>query len=206
MPGFYPQGRYDLAGFCVAVVEEEELINGSGIEAGDQLLAVASSGVHSNGFSLVRRVLSDADIDLHQPQPHLDGLTAADALLLPTLLYAPLLQLLRQRAIPVRGMAHITGGGLPENMPRCLPEGLQARVNTQSWQRPALFQWLQELGQISERDMWHTFNLGVGFVLAVEPAMADHGLSCIAAAGFHGWRMGLVEKGQDGVVGLPDGA
>jgi phosphoribosylformylglycinamidine cyclo-ligase len=206
MPGFYPQGRYDLAGFCVAVVEEEELINGSGIEAGDQLLAVASSGVHSNGFSLVRRVLSDAGIDLHQPQPHLDGLTAADALLLPTLLYAPLLQLLRQRAIPVRGMAHITGGGLPENMPRCLPEGLQARVNTQSWKRPALFEWLQELGQIPERDMWHTFNLGVGFVLAVEPAMADHGLSCIAAAGFKGWRMGLVEKGPYGVAGLPDGA
>ena len=206
MPGFYPQGRYDLAGFCVAVVEEDELIDGSGIAAGDQLLAVASSGVHSNGFSLVRRVLSDAGIDLHQPQPHLDGRTAADALLRPTLLYAPLMKMLRQKGIPVRGVAHITGGGLPENLPRCLPEGLQAKVNTQSWQRPALFQWLQELGQIPERDLWHTFNLGVGFVLAVEPAMVDHGLSCIAAAGFQGWRMGSVEKGANQVVGLPEGA
>ncbi|MFZ4804230.1 MAG: phosphoribosylformylglycinamidine cyclo-ligase [Synechococcus lacustris] len=206
MPGFYPPGRYDLAGFCVAVVEEDERIDGRQIQAGDQLLAVASSGVHSNGFSLVRRILKDHQIDLHAPQAELGGASAADALLRPTFLYASLVKALLQGGVELHGMAHITGGGLPENLPRCLPEGLGARLDPLSWERPALFRWLQALGEIPERDLWHTFNLGVGYVLVLPTTAVDAALAVVAASGFQGWHLGVVEAQSSGVNGLPAGA
>ena len=206
MPGFYSAGRYDLAGFCVAVVEEDELIDGKQVVAGDRLIAVASSGVHSNGFSLVRRVLSDNHIDLHAPQDALAGATAANALLEPTLLYAPLVKALRASGLPLHAMAHITGGGLPENLPRCLPKGLRALVDPNSWQRPALFSWLQQLGQIPETDLWHTFNLGVGFVLVLPEVAVAPCLELISSLGMAGWPLGEVEIGPAGVAGLPNGA
>jgi len=206
MPGFYGAGRYDLAGFCVAVVEADLLIDGRRIVPGDRIVAVASSGVHSNGFSLVRRILKDCSIDLHSPQAELGGESAADALLRPTYLYAPLVKALLQAGIKPHGMAHITGGGLPENLPRCLPEGLGAQLDPQSWERPPLFRWLQKLGEIPEKDLWHTFNLGVGYVLVLPAPAVAPALAVVAACGFQAWPLGSVEAHCSGVNGLPAGA
>ena len=205
MPGFYPAGRYDLAGFCVAVIEREELIDGSRIRAGDQLLAVASSGVHSNGFSLVRRILEDQAVDLHAKQSELDGDSAAEALLRPTHLYAPLVKSLLRSGLDLHGMAHITGGGLPENLPRCLPAGLAADVDVNSWDRPALFRWLQRLGDVPEKDLWHTFNLGIGLILVLPADQVDAAVSQSAACGLRSWVCGEVTNGH-GVLGLPASA
>ncbi len=203
MPGFYGPGRYDLAGFCVAVVEADALIDGSRIEAGDRILAVASSGVHSNGFSLVRRILDD------QRQHH--GL-AADAplpgeerpiievLLHPTRLYAELVQALLGAKIPVHGMAHITGGGLPENLPRCLPPGLHGAIDPCSWPRPPIFRWLQDAGEVPEPDLWNTFNLGVGFCLVLPAAATDRALEICHQSGHPAWVLGEVGSGA-----LPSG-
>lgn len=206
MPGFYPQGRYDLAGFCLAVVEEERLIDGRGIRAGHVLVAVASSGVHSNGFSLVRRILQTCGIEAAAPCPALGGTTPADALLEPTHLYGGLVKALIQAGQAPLGMAHITGGGLPENLPRCLPEGLAARVDPGSWERPLLFRWLQQQGEIPEADLWHTFNLGIGLVLVVPCEGLEATLAVVGQAGFVGWRLGEVIEGPRRVAGLPDGS
>ena len=200
MPGFYAPGRYDLAGFCVAVVEEDELIDGQRIRAGDRILAVASSGVHSNGFSLVRRILEASGCDASTLLPG-SGQTVLEALLTPTRLYGDLVKELRAAAVPVRGMAHITGGGLPENLPRCLPKGLKARIDPTSWERPALFRWLQENGSIPETDLWNTFNLGVGFCLVVPVEAEEAALATLQASGHVGWLIGGVEGAEEG--GLP---
>jgi phosphoribosylformylglycinamidine cyclo-ligase len=205
MPGFYGPGRYDLAGFCVAVVEASALIDGSAIQAGDRIIAVASSGIHSNGFSLVRRILEASGATAATPLPGTDqGLL--DALLTPTRLYGSLVRSLLRQGVPVRGMAHITGGGLPENLPRCLPVGLQARVDPASWERPPVFRWLQAAGEVPEADLWHTFNLGVGFCLVLPPEAEEEALACCAADGHRAWRLGQVEAAtQDGagLCGLP---
>ena len=206
MPGFYPAGRYDLAGFCVAVVEEDDIINGTAIQAGDRIVGVASSGVHSNGFSLVRKVLTMAQAD-GQTRFGTANAPLIEALLTPTTLYGGLVRTLRDSGLPLHGMAHITGGGLPENLPRCLPAGLAPYVDPTSWPRPELFSWLQNNGEIPERDMWHTFNMGLGFCLvlpeeAVNPALEICGqlnlpASCIGE---------VVERASDldaAVIGLP---
>jgi len=206
MPGFYPQGRYDLAGFCLGVVEEERLIDGRGIRAGHVLVGIASSGVHSNGFSLVRSILRTREIAPALPCPALGGATPADALLEPTLLYGELVQALIAAGQPPLGMAHITGGGLPENLPRCLPEGLAGQVDPDSWERPVLFRWLQEQGEIPEADLWHTFNLGVGLVLVVTSEALEATLEVVQKAGFRGWRLGEVIEGPRHVLGLPGGS
>jgi phosphoribosylformylglycinamidine cyclo-ligase len=205
MPGFYPPGRYDLAGFCVGVVEEEELVDGRRVREGDRIVAVASSGVHSNGFSLVRRILEScgagADTTLEG-----NGTGLIDALLTPTVLYASLVRTLRAASVPLHGMAHITGGGLPENLPRCLPAGLHAVIDPTSWQRPALFRWLQERGEIPEADLWNTFNLGVGFCLVVPREAVGDALGACGASGHRAWELGHVAAGAAGVnplAGLP---
>ncbi len=206
MPGFYPAGRYDLAGFCVAVVEEDELIDGRAIEAGDSIVGVASNGVHSNGFSLVRKVLAMANADGGTrfgpgQQPLIE------ALLAPTTLYGDLVQSLQTAKLPLHGMAHITGGGLPENLPRCLPEGLSASINPDSWSRPELFHWLQQNGEIPERDLWHTFNMGIGFCLVLPETAVAEALSLCQALNLPAWPIGEVEQigsaQSDGINGLP---
>lgn len=204
MPGFYPAGRYDLAGFCVAVVEESELIDGSQIRPGDAVIGVASSGVHSNGFSLVRKVLEQAGAD-GSTRYGPDQRPLIDDLLKPTQLYPALVQALLEAKVPLHGMAHITGGGLPENLPRCLPEGCQARVNPDSWPRPALFDWLQSAGDIPERDLWHTFNNGIGFCLVVPADAADAVVATCQGAGHQAWRIGAIEPGKNdsGLLGIP---
>ena len=206
MPGFYGAGRYDLAGFCVAVVEEDELIDGARVQAGDQIVAVASSGVHSNGFSLVRRILEARGVDADTPlEP--GGGSLLEAVLQPTYLYGSLVQALLQGGVEVHGMAHITGGGLPENLPRTLPEGVHARIDPGSWERPALFRWLQEHGEVPEADLWNTFNLGVGFCLVLPEAAVEPALAVCAAAGHRAWRLGEVRAGAapngQPLAGLP---
>ncbi|MCX5932689.1 MAG: phosphoribosylformylglycinamidine cyclo-ligase [Cyanobacteria bacterium] len=205
MPGFYSPGRYDLAGFCVAVVEEDDLIDGRQVRPGDRILAVASSGVHSNGFSLVRRILASSGTSEAVTLPG-DGRQVIAALLEPTLLYGALVKALRQQAVPIHAMAHITGGGLPENLPRCLPEGTRGRIEASSWERPELFRWLQDEGEVPEADLWNTFNLGVGFCLVVpEPAVAG-ALEVCGRLGHQAWPLGVVEAGALGpepLAGLP---
>ena len=205
MPGFYGPGRYDLAGFCVAVVEEDELIEPARVQAGDRIVAVASSGVHSNGFSLVRRILELRGVT---PETCLSpgGPGVLDALLKPTVLYASLVQALLAAEVELHGMAHITGGGLPENLPRALPEGLHARLDPGSWERPVLFRWLQENGEVPEADLWNTFNLGVGFCLVLPESAVDAALQVCQRQGHQAWLLGQVEAGAAGsapLAGLP---
>ena len=205
MPGFYPAGRYDLAGFCVAVVEEDERIDGRAVQVGDRLVAIASSGVHSNGFSLVRRILADqgvtAQTRLTPEQPPL-----IERLLTPTSLYGELVRQLRQAGAPLHGLAHITGGSLPENLPRCLPEGVHAAIDPHSWERPDLFRWLQDAGEVPEEDLWNTFNLGVGFCLVLPADALAEALAISHGLGFAAWELGAVMAGPapgHPLAGLP---
>ena len=207
MPGFYPKGRYDLAGFCVAVVEEVDLIDGSATKLGDQIIGVASSGVHSNGFSLVRKVLEKHQIN-EETVFGVENSPLIFSLLKPTSIYVSLVKALLLNQIPLHGMAHITGGGLPENLPRCLPKGLKASIDINTWQKPEIFQWLQSFGDIPESDLWNTFNLGVGFCLVVSPEATESALQICVEKGFEAWPMGRVEdfsvhEGKERIVGLP---
>jgi phosphoribosylformylglycinamidine cyclo-ligase len=190
----------------VAVVEEDELIDGRRVQVGDRILAVASSGVHSNGFSLVRRILEARGVTADTPlEPGGDGLL--DAVLRPTYLYGSLVQALLRGGVELHGMAHITGGGLPENLPRTLPQGLHARIDPGSWERPALFRWLQEHGEVPEADLWNTFNLGVGFCLVLPESAVEQALAVCEASGHRAWRLGAVEAGAppagETLAGLP---
>ncbi len=206
MPGFYSPGRYDLAGFCVAVVEEDERIDGSLTRAGDRILAVASSGVHSNGFSLVRSILEASGISATTPLEAGGGPGLIEALLTPTRLYGSLVQALRQARIPLHGMAHITGGGLPENLPRCLPAELHAVIDPHSWERPVLFRWLQEHGEVPEADLWNTFNLGVGYCLVLPAEAVAAALTICREQGHQAWELGRIAAGPAGeqpLQGLP---
>ena len=170
MPGMYPDGEYDLAGFAVGVVEKEQVINGRSIVAGDVVLGLASNGIHSNGYSLVRKIIERA-------QPELDaefnqGKTLRQAIIAPTRLYVkPILAALKQ--FTIKGMAHITGGGISENVPRILPENTVAAIDSQSWPLPKLFQWLQQAGNVETQEMYRTFNCGIGMVLVVSAEDAD---------------------------------
>lgn len=163
MPGMYANGEYDLAGFCVGIVEKDQLIDGSKVKAGDQLIGIASSGPHSNGYSLIRKILEVSNSSLTEP---FNGKSLGQTLLEPTRIYVkPLLELIKK--IDVHALAHITGGGITENLPRVLPEGLNASIKVNSWQQPEIFQWLQTKGNISLPDMLTTFNCGIGMIVCV---------------------------------------
>ena len=165
MPGMYEGEDYDLAGFCVGVVEKETLITGHSVKPGDVLLGLASSGPHSNGYSLIRKILETKGFALDTP---LEGKPLLHYLLEPTKIYVkPLLELLK--TTPIKAMAHITGGGLLENIPRVLPSHTAARINYSSWEMPLIFHWLQEQGQLSSHELWRTFNCGIGMVLCIDP-------------------------------------
>ena len=189
MPGMYAQGDYDLAGFCVGIAEKSALILPERVTPGDVLIGLAASGPHSNGYSLIRRVLAVSDTDL---DADIDGQPLADRLLAPTRIYVRAVLPLT-RAMHVHALAHITGGGLTENLPRVLPAGTQARVDLASWQRPAVFDWLQEQGGIAESEMMRTFNCGVGMVVCVAAADADQALGQLRAAGEEAWILGGIE-------------
>lgn len=193
MPGLYQQNDYDLAGFCVGVVEKERLIDGSRIAPGDTLIGLASSGIHANGYSLVRAILEKHAIPLSSPFG--DRTTLGDRLLTPTEIYVkPLLRLID--TVDVRGLAHITGGGLLENVPRMLPQGTRAIIHMTSWQRPAIFHWLQEKGQILESEMLRTFNMGVGMVACVAREDAASALGLLRQMNVTAWSLGAIALGD----------
>ncbi|MFV0277422.1 MAG: phosphoribosylformylglycinamidine cyclo-ligase [Parahaliea sp.] len=195
MPGMYTGEDYDLAGFCVGVVEKDDIIDGSSVTPGDVLVGIASSGPHSNGYSLIRKILEVSGANLAQP---LGDTTLGQALLEPTTIYVkPLLELFRQ--VPVKALSHITGGGLLENLPRVLPEHCRAHIDTASWQWPELFRWLQAQGNVDTREMYRTFNCGVGMVLCVAAADLDRSLAHLAGAGLAAWRLGQITSGERGV-------
>lgn len=188
MPGLYQGQDYDLAGFCVGVVEKEQRITGQSIQPGDHLIALASSGPHANGYSLVRHILKEKGCDL---QGELNGAPLLEQLLTPTRIYVKTLAEIK-KAINIKGMSHITGGGLLENVPRMLPQGLSAALDTDSWQCPAIFDWLQSQGNVADQEMWRTFNNGVGMVICVSAADSA---ACIALAtelGEQAWVIGDV--------------
>ncbi|MCU7958764.1 MAG: phosphoribosylformylglycinamidine cyclo-ligase [gamma proteobacterium symbiont of Bathyaustriella thionipta] len=190
MPGIYAGSDYDLAGFAVGIVEKSRLLNPANVRPGDVLLGLASSGPHSNGYSLIRKVLEISAADLQQP---LGKQTLGDALIAPTRIYVKsLLSLLKQQ--PVRALAHITGGGLPENLPRVLPDGCKAVINTASWQRPEVFNWLAEQGQIENFEMLRTFNCGIGMVVCVAPEVADTASQLLQQAGEQVFHLGQIES------------
>ena len=193
MPGMYGAGEYDLAGFCVGVVEKSRIIDGSRVAPGDVLLGLASSGPHSNGYSLIRKILAVSGAQLDQA---FAGQSLGDALLAPTRIYVkPVLNLLQQ--LEVHAIAHITGGGLTENLPRVLPAGSKAIINTVSWQRPAIFQWLQQQGGVAAAEMWRTFNCGVGMVICVAAADAERAQAILREAGETVWPLGRIAAGAD---------
>lgn len=188
MPGMYDGEDYDLAGFCVGIVEKEDIIDGSKVKAGDKLIALASSGPHSNGYSLVRKIIEVSNADL---SANLDGQSIADALMAPTRIYVkPVLKLIS--ASEVHAMSHITGGGFQENIPRVLPEDCKVVVDTDSWQWPAVFQWLQENGNVKTAEMFRTFNCGVGLIVVVPEDKADAAMALLNAEGEQAWLLGDV--------------
>jgi phosphoribosylformylglycinamidine cyclo-ligase len=184
--------EYDLAGFCVGIVERSRILTGAGIRPGDVVLGLASTGVHSNGYSLVRRILSDARVSLDARPAELSGRTVAEVLLEPTRIYVKdVLALLA--AVEVKGLAHITGSGLPGNVPRCLPEGTRAVLEARRWPKPPVFDWLQRLGGVSDEEMDSTFNMGLGMVAMVSPAAVAEALALLAARGVPAWEVGRIE-------------
>jgi phosphoribosylformylglycinamidine cyclo-ligase len=189
MPGMYPAGEYDLAGFAVGVVEKSKIIDGSTIKAGDAVLGLASSGAHSNGYSLIRRIIAQNKVDLSTP---LAGQTLSDLILAPTQIYVKsLLQLMAE--LPVKGLAHITGGGLVDNVPRILPEHLTARLARASWPLPPLFKWLQEAGNVADDEMLRVFNCGIGMIAIVAAEHAQAAASVLSAAGETVWHIGKID-------------
>jgi phosphoribosylformylglycinamidine cyclo-ligase len=196
LPGFYEGEDYDLAGFCVGIVEYDRIIDGSRVAPGDAIVGIASSGLHSNGYSLARKVLERSGAPLDMP---LDGAPLIDRLLAPTRIYVkPLLALLAE--VDVHAMAHITGGGLPENLPRVLPEGMAARIELGSWRRPAVFDWLQSEGGIADPELYRTFNCGLGMALVLPAEDADRAIALLNRHGEQAWLAGCIEAGERRVV------
>jgi phosphoribosylformylglycinamidine cyclo-ligase len=198
MPDMYAPGEYDLAGFCVGAVEKSRLIDGSRLQAGDAILGIASSGAHSNGYSLIRRIVARAgnpfDLDI-------GGVALADALMAPTTIYVkPILQLLAEQQ--VKGMAHITGGGLKENIIRVVPDALGIALDSSSWQLPALFDWLQREGAVAQEEMWRTFNCGIGYTVIVGRDEAAATLAALEKLGLPAWQIGevIAAPGEDRVL------
>jgi phosphoribosylformylglycinamidine cyclo-ligase len=195
MPGMYPEGEYDLAGFAVGAVEKSEIIDGQSIAPGDVVLGLASSGAHSNGYSLARRIIERAQPDLNAVFD--GGQSLAECLMAPTRIYVkPLLSLMK--ALPVKGLAHITGGGLLENVPRILRPELRAVLEKSAWRRATLFDWLQEEGKVAEHEMHRVFNCGIGMVAVVAQAHADQAIGHLRAAGETVWPIGRIEPRPEG--------
>lgn len=198
MPGFYPEDEYDLAGFAVGAVDEKDLITGKDIRPGDVLVGIASSGVHSNGFSLIRKVFEMTEKSLNTYYDEL-GTMLGEALIAPTKIYVKALKAVKSAGITIKGCSHITGGGFYENIPRMLPEGVCAAVKKDSYEVPAVFRLLQEKGRLEERMMYNTYNMGLGMVLALEKEQTGRAIEAIRAAGEIPYRIGHIEDGEKGV-------
>lgn len=199
MPGFYPEDEYDLAGFAVGVVDEKDLITGKDIKPGDTLIGIASSGVHSNGFSLVRKVFKMEKEVLNTYHEEL-GTTLGEALIAPTKIYVKTLRNVKESGVVIKGCSHITGGGFYENVPRMLPEGARAVVKKDSYEIPAIFKMLAKEGNIDDQMMYNTYNMGIGMVLAVDPADVEKTMEAVKAAGETPYVIGHIEAGEKGVT------
>ena len=199
MPGFYPVDEYDLAGFAVGVVDEKDLITGKDLKEKDVLIGIASSGVHSNGFSLVRKVFSMDEKTLNTYHEEL-GKTLGEALIAPTKIYVKALRSIKEAGVRVKGCSHITGGGFYENVPRMLPEGVRAVIRKDSYEVPAIFKMLAREGQIEEQMMYNTYNMGIGMVVAVDPTDVDKTMKAIEVAGETAYVIGEIENGEKGVT------
>ena len=196
MPGMYQSGDYDLAGFCVGVVEKKDIIDGRDIRAGDQVIGLASTGLHSNGYSLARAIVDRSNASLDTP---IGTSTLGQTLLTPTRIYVrSILDLLK--ACPVKGIAHITGGGLPGNIPRVLPDTLECHIDPNAWHRPEIFQWLQSEGQVADDEMWRTFNCGIGLIIIVSPENAAKAKASLERCGETAFHIGQIQAGRAGVV------
>ncbi|NWF59169.1 MAG: phosphoribosylformylglycinamidine cyclo-ligase [Fischerella sp.] len=204
MPGFYQAGEYDLAGFCVGVVEKSQLLDGSQVQVGDLAIALASAGVHSNGYSLVRKIISDRGFAWNDTPDLLAGKTLGETFLTPTRIYVKPVLAARQAGLEIHGMAHITGGGLPENLPRCLGQGQAIKIDPSSWSIPPVFQWLAEAGSVSPQAMYHTFNMGIGFVLLVPPQQIQQAITHFESQNVAVHIIGEVITGSGELVGLPE--
>ena len=190
MPGMYPEGEYDLAGFAVGVVEKDMIITGLTIQPGDALLGLASSGAHSNGYSLIRKIIENGKIDL---STDLNGIPLVDLIMSPTRIYVkPLLELMRH--LPIKGMAHITGGGLVENIPRVLPENIMAILQKSAWEMPPLFHWLQQQGNITDSEMHRVFNCGIGMVIIIAQEHIETATEILKSAGETVWQIGTIHS------------
>ncbi len=199
MPGFYPEDEYDLAGFAVGIVDEKDLITGRNIKTGDVLVGMASSGVHSNGFSLVRKVFDMTRESLETRYEEL-GCTLGEALLAPTKIYVKALSAIREAGVSIHGCCHITGGGFYENIPRMLSEGVHARIEKDSYPVPPVFGLLAEKGSIDEQVMYNTYNMGIGMIAAVDAADAERTVEALKAAGETPYVVGTIVSGEKGVT------
>ena len=194
MPGMYTTGEYDLAGFCVGAVERADIIDGSTVAAGDTLIGIASSGPHSNGYSLIHKVLEVSSDNL---TTEFEGRTLGDVLLEPTRIYVAAIKQLFENC-NVKALSHITGCGLTENLPRVIPDNVQVNIETQSWELPAIFKWLQNEGNIESEEMFRTFNCGVGMVVCVAEKDRDAAIQCLKSSGETAWQIGKIEVKQEG--------
>ena len=199
MPGFYPEDEYDLAGFAVGVVDQKDIITGKDLNAGDVLVGLASSGVHSNGFSLVRKIFKMDAETLGTYHEEL-GKTLGEALLAPTKIYVKALRSIKEAGVTIKACSHITGGGFYENIPRMLPEGKHAVVEKGSYEVPAIFQMMAREGNVEEKVMYNTYNMGIGMVLAVDPADVGQAVKAIQSSGEEAFVIGKVEDGEKGVT------
>ena len=199
MPGFYPVDEYDLAGFSVGMVDEEKIIDGKSLAEGDVLIGLASSGVHSNGFSLVRKVFDVEHADLKTPMNELGGKSLGEALLEPTRIYVKAVKAVLGAGVDVHAVSHITGGGFYENVPRMMVDGLTAQIKLDSFPTLPIFSLIQKAGNIPARDMYNTFNMGIGMILAVPASQAQAALDALAAAGETAYQIGSVVSGEAGV-------
>lgn len=211
MPGFYQPSEYDLAGFCVGIVDKQKLLNGTNIHMGDTVIGLASQGVHSNGFSLVRKIVTEG-INPHRSEPgwnwqdcpeRLGGMSLGETLLTPTQIYVkPVLSALRS-GLDIHAMAHITGGGLPENGPRCLQQDQSLQLSVGQWPIPPIFEWLAAAGKVSQANMFDTFNMGIGFMLVVAPEQTQATLNWFGEHQISAYEIGSVVSGDQSVLGLP---
>ncbi len=199
MPGFYADGEYDLSGFAVGIVDRDRIVDGKDVKEGDRIIGISSSGIHSNGYSLVRRLFFE--IKGYGPETYMDeiGRTLGEELLEPTRIYVRAVKGLMEKSIPIKAMAHITGGGIPGNLPRVLPEGFGAKIKIGSWPEPPIFGKIRSVGKISEEEMRRVFNMGIGYVVITSDEFADAAVEALASSGYQAFIIGDIVKGQKGV-------
>ena len=202
MPGFYQGGEYDVAGFCVGIVEKSQMLDGSQVKVGDVVVALQSSGVHSNGLSLVRKIINEQGFSWGDRPELFEGKTLGEVFLTPTTIYVKQILAAQKAGLIINGMAHITGGGLPENLPRCLGQNQGIKIDSQSWSVPPVFQWLANVASVNPQAMYNTFNMGIGFVLLVSADRAEQTISYFQSQKIAAYAIGEVIPGSGELVGL----